>query len=157
MIKKYMIFLFCFILLGLGGIIYKYNKTYYISPDFYKIDMITDISRIEVTTNVLENVNGEIHTSKTSNVKYKLIEDKDSIDEIIDLLCSIPLNYVSRGEDFNDENGGIILFYDNDGLNVGNISFNENGYIYDSRDVTIYRPKDVMMNIIDRLNELSFE
>lgn len=150
--KKIWIILSLLAAIVLTALIYKYNKTYYLSPKFYSITEETEVTRIEIDHGI--KINGYPEAERFDVVT---ITDSQVISKVIDYLSSIPLTYVREGENFNYQSGGTIFFFGKDGYQVGAVSINADNYIHDSRNVTTYKPRNKDTSVIFDLKNLDLK
>ena len=105
---------------------------------------IIEVNRMDITPNIVLRGYENIHS----------ITDKQCIKKVVNYLNSIPLKYIDEGKGFDSSGGGTIIFYDSNGICVGWVAINRENYIYNSRNLTIFKPHEINLQIIDKLNDL---
>lgn len=135
--------------------LYKYNKTRYLYLDYNNrtaAHEINEVVKIEIYGLYLEGYNYSFSEREKGSPKT-VITDRKKIQMLMDYLKNIPLKYVKEGENFDNTGGCSIFFYSNE-LQLGTVEINANSFIYNSNDVTTYKPKDKNQNIIFDIKKL---
>ena len=87
--------------------------------------------------------------------KYFVITNIEMINKVIEYLNNIPLEYMGSDDNYyTDGDGGLILFYDDAGINVAVVAFSGENTIQCSHNMEIFKPCDNNINIITELENL---
>ena len=73
------------------------------------------------------------------------------------LAHSVPCGKFLKKEDFDEQGGGAIQFFDEHGHSLGSVSISHDNYIYDSRNATTYKARDKDASIISCLENLDLK
>lgn len=155
-VKKTCIALGVFVFVALTACMYMYHKTCYLNLKFSTCIsgewVATEASWIETTPGITLKGYPEAEEFTTAT-----ITDRQAINKVVDYLNSILLTYVREGENFDEQDGGTIHFFDEHGHSLGSVSISHDNYIHDSRNVTTYKARDKDTSIISCLENLDLK